>query len=149
MRSLVEAAGLSRNIEVRSAGTHAYHAGEGADPRSARAARRRGYDLSSHRARPVTARDFEEFDWILSMDRENHSHLERLARESSAARRRAKLATMLSFAPTARYAEVPDPYSRGDEGFEIVLDLLESACEGLLEEIRRSPRFEVGRTDAS
>ncbi len=134
-RRLVSDAGLSASIESCSAGTHAYHVGEGADPRSTRAAKRRGYDLSSHRARRVAPSDLDEFDYILAMDRENLAYLRTLESQAGP-KKRAQVSAMLSFAPAVRYDEVPDPYSRGDEGFEIVLDMLESACEGLLEDIR-------------
>ncbi len=134
-RKVVADAGLSHAIEARSAGTHAYHVGEGADPRSTRAARRRGYDLSSHTARRVRTADFEEFDYVLAMDRENLRHLEAAAAGLDGPR--AEVAMFLSYAPAVKFPEVPDPYSRGDEGFELVLDMIESASEGLLEHIRR------------
>jgi len=132
-RRIVADAGLASRIEAASAGTHAYHVGEGADPRSTTAARRRGYDLSSHNARRVAAPDFHEFDYVLAMDRDNLRHLRAAAAPGS----RARVGLFLEFAPTAKYEEVPDPYSRGEEGFELVLDLIESASEGLLEHIRR------------
>jgi protein-tyrosine phosphatase len=131
-RRMVEDAGLSHAIESLSAGTHAYHVGEGADLRSARAAKRRGYDLSPHRARRVHDSDFAEFDYVLAMDRENLRHLEAAAGPE----RRAKVQMFLDYAPTAGVREVPDPYARGDDGFEQVLDLVEGACEGLLAHIR-------------
>jgi protein-tyrosine phosphatase len=132
---MVEDAGLSHAIESQSAGTHAYHVGEGADGRSSHAAKRRGYDLSKHRARRVRVSDFSEFDYVLAMDRENLRHLEAAAPAAGPAQR-AKVKMFLDFAPTASVREVPDPYARGDEGFEQVLDLVESACEGLLDHIR-------------
>ena len=131
-RRIVEDAGLSHAIGCESAGTHAYHVGEGADQRSAHAARRRGYDLSKHSARRVRASDFDEFDYVLAMDRDNLRHLQAAAGSSP----RAKVKLFLEFAPAAHVREVPDPYARGDDGFEQVLDLVESACEGLLEHIR-------------
>src|SRR5690349_248214 len=78
-RRMVEDAGLDHAIESQSAGTHAYHEGEGADLRSARAAKRRGYDLSRHRARRVREADFADFDYVLAMDRDNLRHLEAAA----------------------------------------------------------------------
>ena len=138
-RKVVADAGLQHVIEARSAGTHAYHVGEGADPRSTHAARRRGYDLSAHSARRVTAADFDNFDYVLAMDRDNLRHLGVAAGGIASGKgtgRRAQVGMFLEFAPTARFDEVPDPYSRGEEGFELVLDLIESASEGLLEHIR-------------
>jgi len=135
MRHLVSEAGVGHAVEVRSAGTHAYHVGEGADPRSTRHARRRGYDLSSHRARRVLGSDFDEYDYVLAMDDDNLRHLVALAGEGGAGRR-AEVGRLLDLVPAVRFDDVPDPYSRGDEGFELVLDLIESACEALLEDIR-------------
>lgn len=138
---MVEEAGLSQAIEASSAGTHAYHVGEGADLRSARSALRRGYDLSAHRARRVEVRDFDEFDYVLAMDDENLRHLEASGGSGQTDRgrtRRARVRPLLDFAPSAAFSEVPDPYSRGEEGFELVLDLIETACAGLLEHVRRT-----------
>lgn len=135
LRKVVAEAGLAHRIESRSAGTGAYHTGEGADPRSARAARRRGYDLSTHCARCVAPEDFDTFDYVLAMDRDNLRNLKNM--QASRGKMRAKVALLLDYAPTAKVREVPDPYSTGDAGFEFVLDLIESACDGLLEEIRR------------
>lgn len=135
MRRLVADAGLASRIEVRSAGTHAYHVGDGADPRSARAARRRGYDLSAHRARRVEESDFDRYDYVLAMDDENLRHLRALAARVGR-EPRAEIRRLLDLAPAVKFDEVPDPYSRGDEGFELVLDMIESAAEALLEDIR-------------
>ncbi|MEO5740603.1 MAG: low molecular weight protein-tyrosine-phosphatase [Vicinamibacterales bacterium] len=134
-RALVESAGLAHAIESGSAGTHAYHLGNGADPRSTVAAGRRGYDLSTHRARRVQSSDFREFDYVLAMDHDNMRHLETIAPHAGA-ERRAELRMFLSFAPTVKFDEVPDPYERGDEGFEMVLDMVESASQALLDHIR-------------
>src|SRR3954468_11359171 len=115
-------------IKVDSAGTANYHVGEPPDRRSAAAARRRGYDLSSHRARQVVAQDFAEFDYILAMDAANLAELGRLAQ----ARTRARLALFLEFAPEAGCQEVPDPYYGGVTDFERVLELCEAGAKGLL-----------------
>lgn len=133
MRHLVAEAGLAHAVEVHSAGTHAYHVGEGADPRSTRHARRRGYDLSTHRARRVKASDFDEYDYVLAMDDDNLRNLRAMA---GGAPRRAHVGRLLDLAPRVKFDEVPDPYSRGDDGFELVLDMVESACEALLDDIR-------------
>lgn len=120
---------LEGRVECDSAGTHAYHLGEGADPRSARHGKRRGYDFSFHRARRVTRADFHEFDWILAMDR---SHLE-ILQELSVPDQRARVALFLSSTPACGEIDVPDPYYGGDQGFEHVLDLCEAACDAWLE----------------
>ncbi|HEY2773343.1 MAG TPA: low molecular weight protein-tyrosine-phosphatase [Candidatus Binatia bacterium] len=134
MRSFVRREGLESQIEVASAGTHAYHVGEGADSRTVRAARRRGYDLGAHRARKVTAGDLQSFDHVLAMDRDNLRQLDAL--EASTPRVRTSARLFLEGVPRVKYLEVPDPYALADEGFEIVLDLVESGCEALLERIR-------------
>jgi protein-tyrosine phosphatase len=120
-------------LEIDSAGTAGYHVGEAPDRRTREAAARRGYDLSALRARVVEPRDFEYFDLILAMDRENLRALERRA----PAHARERLRLFLEFAPDAGVSEVPDPYYGGPNGFEHVLDLIESAARGLIEHLRR------------
>jgi protein-tyrosine phosphatase len=139
-RALVEREGLAEVVVVDSAGTHAYHEGEGADRRAVHTAARRGIDLSEHVARGVRRADFDSFDFILAMDRDNLSEL--CGRAPAAARSRIRL--FLEFAdPDALGAprpviEVPDPYYGGPDGFDHVLDLIEAASAGLLVEIRRT-----------
>ena len=123
-------------IEVDSAGTAGYHIGEPPDARTRQAASRRGYDLSALRARIVEPRDFENFDLILAMDRENLSVLHH--RAPAHVRERVRL--FLEFAPDATVTEVPDPYYGGPNGFEEVLDLVETATHGLLQHLRQQSR---------
>jgi protein-tyrosine phosphatase len=123
-------------LEVDSAGTAGYHIGEPPDPRTRQAAARRGYDLSTVRARIVEPHDFERFDLILAMDRENLSVLQR--RAPSHARERVRL--LLEFAPDEDTTDVPDPYYGGPNGFEKVLDLVEAAARGLLHHVRQRAR---------
>jgi protein-tyrosine phosphatase len=123
-------------IEVDSAGTAAYHVGEPPDPRTRQAASRRGYDLTALRARIVEPLDFERFDLILAMDRENLRVLERRAPASVHER----LRLFLEFAPEAGPSEVPDPYYGGPNGFEEVLDLIEAATRGLIAHLRQRGR---------
>lgn len=130
---LVEKAGLSEFVWVDSAGTHAYHVGEEPDPRSQQTARRHGIDLSRQRARRVADEDFERFDYILAMDRDNHAILLR----SASAEHHHKIRMFLEFAPHLPAEEVPDPYYGGPDGFDRVYDLVQAAAEGLLELIRR------------
>ncbi len=143
-RHKVEEAGLDDAIHIDSAGTHAYHVGEPPDPRATEAARRRGIDLTALRARKARARDFDEFDYVLAMDRDNLRMLEALRDSSDSA----QLHLFLDFARSFRESEVPDPYYGGDQGFEHVLDLIEDASEGLLDHIRREHALgaESGRT---
>ncbi len=123
------APGLS--VDVDSAGTHSYHVGHPPDRRAQAAARARGVDLSSLRARRVDEADFMRFDLILAMDQDNLAELEAL-RPSEAT---AELRLLLEYAPAVTLNEVPDPYYGGSNGFEQVLDLVEAAALGLLEDI--------------
>ena len=134
MRAVVERAGLAGRIEIDSAGTGAWHVGEPADERARAAAERRGLSLDSV-ARQVTRADFDRFDYLVAMDRENLAALERMAPDQSA---RGKVRLLRSFDPASpRGAAVPDPYYGGDDGFEEVLDICEAACRGLCEHIAR------------
>jgi protein-tyrosine phosphatase len=132
-RHHVKQAGLDGSIASDSAGTHDYHIGEPPDPRAQRAARRRGYDLSTLRGRQVSRGDFGEFDYLLAMDETNLRALERLCPSQHA--HKLKLFMAFSTAPALR--EVPDPYYGGEQGFERVLDLVEQAAQGLLDHLRR------------
>jgi len=123
-------------LEVDSAGTASYHVGQPPDPRTRAAAARRGYDISALRARTVEPGDFERFDLILAMDRENLTDLRR--RAPTHAHERLRL--FLEFAPDAAPEDVPDPYYGGPNGFEEVLDLVEAAARGLLTHLRQRPR---------
>jgi protein-tyrosine phosphatase len=116
------------DIEIDSAGTGDWHVGELADPRTREAARTRGIDLT-HRARQFVRADFDRFDLVLAMDAANLKTLHAMRGD----RATPDLRLFRSFDPTApRGAEVPDPYSGGRDGFEIVLDQCERACAGLL-----------------
>ncbi len=129
---LLKRHGLEGKVHVDSAGTHAYHVGSAPDPRASAAAAKRGADLGKQRARKVSVADFEIFDYILAMDRDNLEILEELCPDEH----RGKLQLMLRYAPEAGVDEVPDPYYGGAAGFERVLDLIEAASAGLLEEVR-------------
>lgn len=130
-RSQVVARNLEHLIDIDSAGTHAYHEGEKADPRSQKIAQQRGVDLSTIRARKVTAADIEQFDYILAMDSDNQRNLLNLAPEGH----EQKIRLMLEFTSLYSENDVPDPYYGGPRGFDRVYDLIESASEGLLDEI--------------
>jgi protein-tyrosine phosphatase len=131
-RSAVAREAENLDIVIDSAGTHGYHIGEPPDTRTQDAARRRGIDMSGLRARQVHASDFEEFDLILAMDRDNLAELKRRCPP----RLHARLRLLLEFAAVAD-REVPDPYYGGETGFEQVLDLIEQASRGLLDDLRR------------
>ena len=119
-------------LYIDSAGTHAYHVGEPADRRAHAAAERRGISLDGIVARRVAHADFEQFDYILAMDRDNLARL----REESPSEHHDKLRLFLDFA-TGGEREVPDPYYGGAAGFERVLDLVEDASQGLLTALAR------------
>jgi protein-tyrosine phosphatase len=120
-------------LQIDSAGTADYHIGAPPDLRSQRAALERGIDLSALRARQVTAEDFEKFDFVLAMDRENLRELERL--KPRAARTSPKL--FLDYAPQLSSREVPDPYYGDAAEFEQVLDLTTAASRGLLAALQK------------
>lgn len=130
-------------VEVDSAGTHAYHVGEGPDPRAQRAAARRGIELGELRARRVEPEDFERFDLIVAMDKLNRQILTDMAPPEY----RERVRLFLEFASDADRDEVPDPYYGGGNGFEVVLDLVESASAGLVEHTRFAARMPA-RDDA-
>ncbi|MCK6427254.1 MAG: low molecular weight phosphotyrosine protein phosphatase [Burkholderiaceae bacterium] len=133
LRHRVSRLGLQAQVEIDSAGTHAWHTRNPPDERSIAHAARRGYDLSALRARRIEAADFERFDLLLAMDADNLAHLQ--AEAPAEAQQRLRL--LLSFAPQLGLREVPDPYYGGPAGFERVLDLIEVACDGLVEHLRR------------
>lgn len=130
--ALAERRGLLSQVEVDSAGTSGYQQGEPPDPRMAEAARRRGYLLAG-RARAVTAADLERHDLVVAMDRGNLRDLEAIA--GSRARQSRQLRLLGEFLPPGWPLDVPDPYYRGDLGFEQVLDMLEEACPAILDEL--------------
>jgi protein-tyrosine phosphatase len=136
LRALAQREAPDLALEVDSAGTAGYHVGEPPDPRTRQAAARRGYDLGTLRARIVEPGDFERFDLILAMDRENLRVLRRRAPPHTHER----LRLFLEFAPDAAPGDVPDPYYGGPNGFEEVLDLVEAASRGLLAHLRRASR---------
>ena len=120
---------LEGEVFVDSAGTGRWHVGEPPDERALSAASLRGLDISAQRARQLRPEDCETFDYILTMDEENYRTVCSLCRGSAVVR------PFLDFADSPE-REVPDPYYGGPDGFERVLDLVEKASEGLLEDIR-------------
>lgn len=129
MKKLVEEAGLEKHITVDSAGIMGYHEGELPDSRMRNHAALRGYNLNSH-SRPVKIHDFFDFDLIIGMDNQNIDDLKRKAPDMESLR---KIHQMTEFSQRLSYDHVPDPYYGGASGFELVLDILEDACSGLLE----------------
>ena len=132
-RHLVEQAGLTGDFDIDSAGTIAAHSGEKADARMQQHASRRGYKLTSISRKVNPKLDFDRFDYIIAMDDQNKRDLLAMARNANDV---SKISKMTDYASHSSYTSVPDPYYGGASGFELVLDLLEDACEGLLHYIK-------------
>ena len=135
MRALVHEQGMEGEVEMDSAGTGGWHVGAAPDERATAAAARRGIELEGA-ARKVSGADFESFDLLVAMDAENAADLQRLAPDGEAAE---KIRLLREYDPESVAAgdlDVPDPYYGGDHGFEEVLDIVDRADRGLLEEIR-------------
>lgn len=132
MRHKVEEAGLQKQIKVDSAGILSYHQGELPDSRMRMHAARRGYRLT-HLSRPVRTEDFYDFDWIVAMDDRN---VDDLRERAPGVEEEKKIVRMADFCRTKVIDHVPDPYYGGASGFENVLDILEDACEGLLDKLK-------------
>jgi protein-tyrosine phosphatase len=134
---LLAGAGLLQQVSVSSAGTGAYHVGSRPDSRALATARRRGIELPG-RAEHFQAKDFERFDYVIALDRNNERDLRALSR----GRFDEKIVLLRDFDPAgAKGLDVPDPYYGAAEGFEEVLDLCEQACRGLLQTLRERHRF--------
>jgi protein-tyrosine phosphatase len=122
--------GLADEITVDSAGTHAFYtAGEPPDPGAQESVLSRGIDISAQRARLLDPQDCESFEYILTMDRHNHRVVSSLCQDGPIVR------PFLDYA-SGPETEVPDPYGGGPGNFEHVLNLIEDAAEGLLDEVR-------------
>lgn len=131
---LVADAGLQDSIQIDSAGTGDWHIGRPPDERTQRAAIQRGYDLSQLRARQVTSADFQNFDYVLAMDKSNLKDLRAMAGDKT----NCHVSLFLDFAESSWKREVPDPYYGGEDGFTTVLELVEDGARGLLAAIQRA-----------
>ena len=135
MTHLLEEQGLAGEIELDSAGTGGWHIGKPPDTRATEAARTRGITLEGQ-GRRISPEDFDRFDLLLAMDRENLVDVLALAPDETASE---KVKLLREFDPEAvarGHLDVPDPYYGGADGFENVLDLVERACRGLLDHVR-------------
>ncbi len=132
MNHLLQERGLTEQITCDSAGTSSYHIGSPPDRRMIAAAQQRGIAMQG-RARQFEPEDFEEFDLILAMDRDNY---EAIVYQDRAKRYGQKVRLMCDFCTRHTLREGPDPYYGGADGFNQVLDLLQDACEGLLDHIQ-------------
>lgn len=128
-RAITDAHGMTDRFPADSAGTYSGHRGDLPDRRMRRAASARGYELT-HRARPVSMSDFFDSDLIIAMDDSNFSDLMHLAPSVETSR---KIKRMADYFTGHSFDYVPDPYYMGQDGFELVLDLLEDACKNLFE----------------
>jgi len=133
-RKLLREGKLEDEFVVDSAGTHAYHIGEPPDERAQSACARRGIDISHLRGRKAVEADIEKFDYVLAMDSENYQDLIEICPPGYENRIR----LFMEFAKNRPEKEVPDPYFGGASGFDRMLDMIEAAAQGLLEEIQRS-----------
>lgn len=125
-------------VQVDSAGTGDWHVGEPPDGRMIQHARERGYDLSSLTARQFDPDlDFENFDLIVTMDDSNFRNVGALDCKGT---HKSKIRKATSFCKIHSVTEVPDPYNRGEEGFQLVLDILEDACSEILREVKNGER---------
>ncbi|GMR03827.1 MAG: low molecular weight protein-tyrosine-phosphatase [Gammaproteobacteria bacterium] len=132
-RQRIKEAGLEGLVEIDSAGTHDYNVGRPPDARAQMAALRRGANISRLRGRQTCAEDIRTFDYILAMDRENYKDLRAICPVGL----EHKLKMFLDYAPGRPERDVPDPLFGGDDGFDRVLDMIEEAASGLLEDLRR------------
>ncbi|MCQ8847429.1 protein tyrosine phosphatase [Alteromonas sp. 76-1] len=130
---LAKAARAGLKLDIDSAGTHGYHIGKQPDKRSQAVGVERGYSFKGLKCRRVDDKDFEKYDYILAMDNSNLDNL----REMSPPEHHEKIHLFLDFADSED-KEVPDPYYGGKRGFELVLDLIEEASDGLIAHIQQS-----------
>lgn len=130
-RSIVHRHGADNQFEIDSAGLIDFHEGELADPRMRQCAQQRGYRLTHH-SRPITARDFEHFDYLMAMDADNIKRLKRRAPQPELCKKIVPLATYLT-RHEANY--IPDPYYGDLKDFQHVIDLLEDACSHLYDSL--------------
>ena len=136
MKKLVDDRGLSAHFEIDSAGILNIHQGGKADPRTRKHAVGRGYDVTSI-SRPVKLDDFDKFDLLIGMD---DSNIDALNDRALTAEHKAKIRKMTDYSKKFSHTYIPDPYYGGAVGFELVIDLLEDACEGLLESFFEKPK---------
>jgi protein-tyrosine phosphatase len=134
-RHKAKEAGLDALFEVDSAGTSAYHVGEGADARSQEHARFRGYNFADIRSRQVVPADYERFDKVIAIDRGHQRFMSLQAEDKN----RHKIELFMDYVPDENTQAVPDPYYGGDMGFERVLDLVEKGVENMLKQWTPNP----------
>lgn len=129
---ILSSKGKHLNIEVDSVGTAGYHVGKQPDIRSIEIANKYAIDLNQQRARQFSRADFDEFDIIYAMDTNNYAHLISLA---SSETERNKIRMILNEINPNAYQSVPDPYYGGDNGFQDVYNMLDKACDKIIQDI--------------
>ena len=132
-RRRVAQAGLQDRVTSASAGTHRYRIGESPDARAVAMLRKRGYAVQASHARQVTHADLLASDWVLAMDYENLQALERICPKDL----RHRVHLLMRFANQPLSLVVPDPYRDTDKAFDQALDLIESACTGLISTVQQ------------
>ena len=132
--ALVKSENIENRFTIDSAGTHAYHTGDTPDLRAQKAAKDRGVNLAKLKARKVVVGDYDDFDYLLVMDDDNH----KIVMEFCPEEHRHKIKHFLEYAPHLDTLEVPDPYYGGKYGFERVLDMVEEASAGFLNSLKQS-----------
>jgi protein-tyrosine phosphatase len=138
-KKIVSERGLNEQIEIDSAGTLDYHTGESPDPRMINHASKRGYVLDSFARQFNPEKDFEHFDYIVTMDDDNYYEITSLDKRNEYKKNVFK---MVSFGNKIKVTEVPDPYYSGSDGFENVLDILEDSVSGLINKVEDDIRRE-------
>ena len=140
MTAKLKERGLDHQIICDSAGTIGFHAGEPADVRMRKHALMRGYAVTSisRKVKPVS--DFDQFDMIIGMDEQNIKDLNLLARTAA---QQKQIHRMTDFSTQFHYNHIPDPYYGDPNGFDLVLDLLEDACDGLIEYLEKGKQTQI------
>lgn len=137
MRRKLQNRNLERWFEISSAGTGNWHVGEAPDARATQAAMTRGYDMSELRAKQIAESDFKHYDLVLAMDRSNVTNMRRICPSGHLS----KIGLLMDYVPHASVDEVPDPYYGNEDGFNLVLDLLEDACDSLINTVCEQKRI--------
>ncbi|NWF90719.1 MAG: low molecular weight phosphotyrosine protein phosphatase [Ignavibacteriaceae bacterium] len=131
LKKYINESGLENEYQIDSAGLLDYHEGETYDPRMIKHAQKRGYDLPGT-SRPFVFSDFEKYDLIIALDNEIFNSLKALDKKNKYS---TKIVKMIDFYSNKKFDGVPDPYYSGASGFELVLDILEDSCQGLLKKL--------------
>ncbi len=144
LKAKIASKNLTDYIYVESAATGNWHTGSLPDPRSILAGRRRGYDLSSLRARQVETNDFFYFDYIIAMDNANLTALQQLLKNLPQQKVKSQLRLFLDGNSNANIRDVPDPYYGEDKAFDELITIIEQGCDFLIDELSAVLSLENG-----